>query len=118
MKNEARTPDEAMPTTLRAWQGDSADEISSVRPSLHLVTDVDFEVAVSDRTPWDPAPVYATPRLLVQGQRIAYLRTYFIGTHFATGILPSETWRDEMQQDGVAARLIQRCAGYLSRRAL
>jgi hypothetical protein len=118
MKNEARTPDEAMPTTLRAWQGDTADEISSVRPSLQLVTDVDFEVAVSDRAPWDPAPVYATPRLLVQGQRIAYLRRYFIGTHFATGILPSETWREEMAADGVAPKLIDRCARYLSRRSL
>ena len=118
MTNEARRPEEATPTTLRAWQGDSADEISSVRPSLQLVTDIDFEVAVSDRSPWDPAPVYATPRLVVQGQRIAYLRRYFIGTHFANGILPSEAWRDEMKDDGVAPRLIDRCAAYLSRRAL
>src|SRR5262245_3615823 len=45
MKDEAKKREETAPRTLRAWQGDeSADEISSVRPTmLRLVTDVEIE---------------------------------------------------------------------------
>ena len=118
MKTQTTKPEEVTPATLRAWQGEPADEVSSIRPSLQMVTDIDFEVAVSDRAPWEPAPVYATPRLVVEGQRVAYPRRYFLGTHFSTGILPSETWRDEMQAEGVAPRLVARCQQYLKRRAL
>ena len=71
MINEAARPEES-PPTLRAWE--SADEVSSVRPALLMVTDIEIEVLASDRTPWDPAPVYASPVLIVHGQRITYLR--------------------------------------------
>jgi hypothetical protein len=97
---------------------ETSDEVTSVRRSLRMIADVDIEHRDGDRGPFDPCAVYATPRLLVSGQRIRYTRAYFLGTRFPTGIVPSATWEAEMRADCVAGRLIERCRSYLRARSL
>jgi hypothetical protein len=105
-------------TRAVAPPGETSDEVTSVRRTLRLVADVDIELHNGDRGPFDPCAVYATPRVLVSGQRIAFARSYFLGTRFPTGIVPSSTWEAEMRADSVSGRLIDRCRSYLRSRSL
>lgn len=105
-------------TPVPAPQPEASDEVTSVRRSLRMVADVDIELRDADRGPFDPCPVYATPRVLVNGQRIPFARSYFLGTRFVTGVVPSATWEAEMRADSVAGRLVERCRAYLRARAL
>jgi hypothetical protein len=118
MKYRARAKESPGPPTLRAVRRESQDEISSVRPAFRMVCDIDIEPHDDDRAPTDPTAVYATPRLLVHGERIAFLRPYYLGTRFPTGIVASTTWEREMVAEGVAQRLIDRCKEFLRRRTL
>jgi hypothetical protein len=97
---------------------EGSDEVTSVRRTLRMVADVDSELRDADRGPLDPCAVYATPRVLVNGQRIAFARSYFLGTRFPTGIVPSATWEAEMRADSVSSRLIHHCRAYLRPRSL
>ncbi|MEJ7734683.1 MAG: hypothetical protein WKG00_36495 [Polyangiaceae bacterium] len=97
---------------------EASDEVTSVRRTLRMVADVDIDLRDGDRGPFDPCGVYATPHVLVNGQRIAFARTYFLGTRFPTGIVASATWESEMRADSVSARLIYSCREYLRSRAL
>lgn len=85
---------------------------------LDLELDVDIEAHRLDRGFDDPTPVYARPYIMISGRRCDFPRGHYLGTRFATGIIESGTWEQEIRAAGASDRMVERCRQYLDRHAL
>src|SRR5262245_45642096 len=86
--------------------------------SLDVVVDVAIGDPESAEVEDDPSAIYATPYVLVDGERVRYARTYYLGTRFVNGVIAAEGWEQEMGGDGIPEFLIDRCRSYLGKTVL
>ena len=61
----------------------------------------------------DPAGVYATPCVVIDGRVVRYVKEYLIGTRTRWGVVPEPSWGRAMAVDGVPERVIASCLAYL-----
>src|SRR5262245_44563116 len=95
------------------------DDVSGIHPVSLPPIVVDVAIGTWHAVPQgEPAPIYAAPFVVEGRGRRAFPRTYYLGTRFATGVIPASGWDTDMTADGLPPAVIEKCREWLDAREL